>query len=150
MPGGTSSERGSIRSTNGAVHVVGVAHEPVRVGLLVALELAGDRGDRAQPLHVRHPVPAGDDQPHRETVLRQQRRAVHLVGEQDVFAERLVDAEAPLVVVLDLALDAAVETGEDEVARRFGDPASSRIGASGVPVHSAVPTASRTHGWLGL
>ncbi len=29
-----------------------------------------------------------------------------------------------------------------------GTPASCRSGANGVPVHSAVPTASRSHGWL--
>ena len=105
MPGGARQRARQHPLDRRAFFVVGVAHDPVRAGLLVALELVLDRGDRAEPLHVGHPVPAGHDQPHREAVLRKERRAVHLVREQDVVAERLGDAEAARVVVLAAALD---------------------------------------------
>ena len=58
---------------------------------------------------MRHAVPAGDDQAKREAVLRRERPAVDLVGEHDLVAQRLVELQAACVVVLDLALDAAVE-----------------------------------------
>ncbi len=83
-------------------------------------------------------------------MLRQQRRAVHLVGEQDVLAERLVEPEAPRVVVLDLALDAAVEAGEDEVAggfresRLLEDRSERRSGPLGRPDGFAHPRLARS------
>ena len=55
------------------------------------------------------PYQPGTTQPQREAVLRRQRRAVHLVGEQHLVAQRLVERQAALVVLLDAALDAAVE-----------------------------------------
>ena len=42
-------------------------------------------------------------------MLRRERRAVHLVGEQDVVAQRLREREAALVELRLAALDAAVE-----------------------------------------
>ena len=108
MPGGTSSERGSIR-------VTGVPGRPRTARRRYASACCQPRngsstdGDRAQPLHVRHPVPAGHDQAQRIAVLRRQRLAVHRVGEQHLVAQRIVEREAALVDMLDAALDAAVE-----------------------------------------
>ena len=102
--------------------VVLVAAEPVRVRLLVAGEGLCDDGDPGQPLHVRHPVPAGHDQPEREAVLGEERRAVHLVGEQHVVAERLFEGKAALEDLLLAALVAAVEPGEDHLPRAIDRP----------------------------
>ena len=52
--------------------------------------------DLGQPLHRRHRVPAGDDQPQRVAVLDRQRVAVHGVGEQRLGAARVVDRQAAL------------------------------------------------------
>jgi hypothetical protein len=94
----------------------------VRDRLLPALERLVDDGDRLEPLDVRHPVPAGDDEAEREAVLWRQRLTVDLVREQHLVAERLGDGEAPLVRVLDLSLDAAVEAGEDDLRRVGREP----------------------------
>ena len=48
-------------------------------------------------------------------MLREQRPAVHPVGEEDVVAERLVERKAALVLLLLAALDAAVEPAEDHL-----------------------------------
>ena len=48
-------------------------------------------------------------------MLRRQRLAVHLVGEQDVRHQRVVEAEASLVGLLLAALDPAVEAGEGDL-----------------------------------
>src|SRR4029078_4651054 len=77
--------------------------------LLPAGERVGHGGDRTQPLHVGHPVPAGDDQAEREAVLGRKRLPVDLVGEEDLVALRLGDWKAPLVGVLEVALDDAAE-----------------------------------------
>ena len=129
--------------------VVRVCLVAVGDGLLVALERLGDRRDPREPLDAGHAVPAGDEQAHRGAVLRLERPAVHLVGEQHLGAQRLGEREAALVVVLDAALHAVVGAGEHElgVRRPNARPAAS-TSRSGAPVHSAVPTASTSHGWL--
>ena len=48
-------------------------------------------------------------------MLRRERPAVHLVREHDILAKRLIDGEAPLVALLDSALDSAVEPGEEDL-----------------------------------
>ena len=48
-------------------------------------------------------------------MLGQERRAVHLVGEQDVVAERLLEREAALEVLRLAGLYPAVEPGEDDL-----------------------------------
>ena len=48
-------------------------------------------------------------------MLRRQRLAVHLVCEQHLFAQSILQREAPLVHMLDAALDTAVESGEDDL-----------------------------------
>ena len=65
--------------------------------------------DSLEPLDVGHAVPARDDEAQRIAVLRGERLAVDLVGEEHLRPERFVDREAPLVRVLDVALDASVE-----------------------------------------
>jgi hypothetical protein len=87
-------------------------------GLLVALEGAIDGIDRGEPLDVGHAVPAGHDQAKRRAVLGLERAAVHLVGEEDLRANPLLDREAALVVLLQVSLDPAVRTGEDQLHRR--------------------------------
>jgi hypothetical protein len=95
---------------------------PVLLHLLVALERLGEEGDPLEPLHVRHPVPAWDDQTQRKAVLRRERLAVDLVGEEHLRPARLVEREAPLVRVLDLALEPAVEAGEEHLDGAVLDP----------------------------
>src|ERR1051325_6687462 len=97
-----------------ALLVFGLPH-PVRLKLLVAGERLVDHLDLGQPLDAGHPVPAGDDEAQRETVLRRERLAVHLVGEQQVVAERFPEREAALVALLDVAVDAPVEAGEEHL-----------------------------------
>ena len=72
MPGGTISARGRIRVTGVPGSSSRLAQAVAR-RLLPAAERLVDRRDRAQPLDVRHPVPARHDQPQREAVLRRQR-----------------------------------------------------------------------------
>ena len=74
--------------------------------------------------------------------------AVHLVGEQDVVPQALRHRQAALVVLLDAAFDAVVGAGEDHLDRAVAHPGLPSTAASGVPVHSAVPTASTSQGWL--
>ncbi len=50
-------------------------------------------------------------------MLRRERHPVHLVGEHAAGVERLGERQAPLVPLLDPALHAAVEPGEDDVDR---------------------------------
>jgi hypothetical protein len=85
------------------------------VCLLVSGERLGDDRDPRQPLDLRHPVPAGDDQAEREAVLGEERAAVHPVGEEDVVAQRLPDRQAALVLLALPAFDAPVEPGEDDL-----------------------------------
>ena len=103
--------------------------QPVGDVLLPAAEGLVDDGDRPQPLDVRHPVPARDDEPERVAVLRRQRLAVDRPGEQHLVAQRLRDREAALVVLDDAALDAAVEPGEDDLERVLARPRLPRAAA---------------------
>ena len=132
---------GSPCSSSRLAHVVGDV-------LLPAGERLGHGGDRAQPLHVRHPVPAGDDQPERKAVLRRKRLPVDLVGEEDLVALRLGDREAPLVGVLDVALDAAVEPAEDDLLRLRGEAGllEERRERRARPLGRA--DGAPSHGWL--
>ena len=97
--------------------IVGVLLELVGRRLLVAHERSVDDLDRTQPLDARHAVPARNEEPERETVLRLQRPAVHLVGQQDLGPAGVDDREAALVVLLDVALQAVIEAGEHHLAR---------------------------------
>src|SRR6185312_17497284 len=65
--------------------------------------------------------PAGDDQAERKAVLGRKRLPIDLVGEKDLVALRLGDRKAPLVGVLEVALDAAVEAAEDDLLRLGGE-----------------------------
>ena len=80
-------------------------------------------------------------------VLRRKRHAVDLVRQERVAGEHLVEREAALVGLLLPALDAAVEPGEEHIAR----PSARRPPRAGPrrgPRQRAVPTASSSHGWL--
>ena len=54
-------------------------------------------------------------------MLRRERHAVDLVREERVAGEHLGERDAARVVLLLLALDAAVEAGEEDVGRAVGD-----------------------------
>ena len=54
-------------------------------------------------------------------MLRRERRAVHLVREQHLGAMRVHQREAALVRLLDAALQAVVEAGEDDLDGVVGD-----------------------------
>ena len=66
IPGGTISERGTIRDDRLA-RLVGRLPQAIAARLLVALEGPVEHRDPLQPLDARHPVPAGHDQPQRES-----------------------------------------------------------------------------------
>src|SRR4029078_6892122 len=90
---------------------------------LFALDRLLAAADLREPLDVGHAVPAGHDQPEREAVLRRQRSAVHLVGDEAPPAHGLGDGEAGLAALLELALPPAVEAREHDV-----DPVAGRTG----------------------
>jgi len=92
--------------------IVGVLSDPIGSGVLIPAERGVENRDPSEPLHLGHAVPAGHQQAQRGTVLRRERLAVHGVHEQHVVAERLVERQAALVVLLDPALDAVVSTSE--------------------------------------
>jgi hypothetical protein len=104
-PGGNHQRAGPHAGDRLAAPAVGVV-QPIGDGVLVALEALLDERDRGQALHVLHPVPAGDHEPQRIPVLRRQRRAVHLPGEQAAAGVR--ERQRALVVLGDPALHAAV------------------------------------------
>src|SRR5258708_13435394 len=62
-----------------------------------------------------HPIPAGDDEPDREAMLRGQRLPVHGVREKDFVPATFCNREASLVLLLDIALDASIESCEHNV-----------------------------------
>src|SRR5260370_26497033 len=80
--------------------------------LLITGESLTEYGDRAKPLDLGHPIPAGDDEPDRETMLRGQWLPVHGVREQDFIPATFGNRKASLVLLLDIALDASIESGE--------------------------------------
>src|SRR5205807_9811415 len=103
-------------------HRLGIVAQAIAAFVLVPTEWLGDDGDASQPLDIGHAIPAGNDQPQRKAVLRRQRMTVDGVGEEDVLIERVGDTQVALVVLLDAALDAVVETGEDDLLRSLERP----------------------------
>ena len=101
--------------------VLGGTH-PIAAHVLITLERLGEDRDPPQPLHVGHAVPPRHDQAQGRAVLWQKGGAVHLVREQDVVAERIGEREGTFVVLLHLALDAVVGTGEGDLDRARPDP----------------------------
>ena len=82
-------------------------------------------------------------------MLRRKRLAVDLVREERVAVEKLVDRQAPLVRLLLLAVDAAIEAGEERFDRAIPDTRLLEQRARPLtPRQRAVPTASRSQGWL--
>ncbi len=114
----SGSARGSDRSARRDRR-----HGPAtgRRGVLVPVERLVEHPDPRQPLHRRHPVPAGDHETQREPVLRRQRRPVHRMREEDLVATGITDRKATLVVLLQPAFDPAVEAAEHDVDRVVED-----------------------------
>ena len=129
--------------------------------------------DARQPLDVGHPVPARGDQAQREAVLGGQRRAVHVVAEQVVAVQRVLDRHAAGELLGDGQVERAGAVGDAACpcarARRSPscrgsspaasrprrrrprwpssqEPARSSSGASGVPAQRALPTAPMRKG----
>ena len=73
---------------------------------------------------------------------------VDLVGEEHLVTLGLGDREASFVGVLEVALDAAVEPAEDDLLRLRGETGLLEERREWRAVHSAVPTAPWSHGWL--
>ena len=84
--------------------------------LLIANKPVIKHRDRAKPLDMGHPIPAGHDEPDRETMLRRQWLPVHCVREQDFVATAFRERQASLVLLLDIALDASIESCEHHIA----------------------------------
>ena len=63
-------------------------------------------------------------------------------------SRRLLEAEPPRVVLLHAALEPVVDPGEPTSTARPVGAARPRRSRSGTPVHSAVPTAPFSQGWL--
>jgi hypothetical protein len=114
-------QRADDHAVDRSARVVGRLAEAVAARVLIAGERLGQHRDAREPLDVGHPVPAGDDEPQRVAVLRRQRPAVQGVGEQHLVAHRLGERKRALVVLLHVALDTAVEPGEDDLHRVVGD-----------------------------
>src|SRR5690606_41612766 len=75
--------------------------------------------DLLEPFHVRDAVPAGNDQADGRAVVEVGGRAVHLVGDEHLGTQRVVDVHASREVLLDLnvsdLLDALVRTVENDL-----------------------------------
>ena len=83
--------------------------------------------DVVQPFHVGHAVPAGDDQAKWGAVKTWQRLTIHLVGNHDFGAHRIVDVHASTKCLLDIdisnvlvALVGAVKHDFDAVVLQTG------------------------------
>src|SRR3989449_1888869 len=63
--------------------------------LVVTAKRLRESLDALEPFHAGHPVPAWDDQQNRRSVLRRNRPAVHLEGEEGVRVPRLREREGP-------------------------------------------------------
>jgi hypothetical protein len=87
--------------------------------LLLAVERSREHLDPVQPLDARHAVPARHHQAQRRAVLRQERRAVHCVGEQHLITHCIRQLEAARIAVLDAAVKTAVRAVKDDLLRRW-------------------------------
>src|SRR5260370_10991707 len=83
--------------------------------LLITGESLTEYGDRAKPLDLGHPIPAGDDEPDRETMLGGQWLPIHGVREQDFVPATFCNRQASLVLLLDTALAASIEPGQRHI-----------------------------------
>src|SRR5215813_5674820 len=119
---GRNQERARTDSLDGLAAIFSIALVSVRDRLLITLEPLRQRLDPNQPLDVRHPVPAGNEQPQRGAVLRLERATVHLVGEENLRALRIVEAETARVIVLAPLLDPVIGPDEDDLHGTRLDP----------------------------
>src|SRR5439155_17437566 len=74
-----------------------LAVDHVAVLLEESRERRIEKRDALEPLHRRHPVPAGHDQTKWPAVLRWDRLTLHEVCDEHVVAKRVVDRQRPLV-----------------------------------------------------
>src|SRR5664279_1438595 len=65
--------------------------EPVCRGVLISLEGAVENDDATEPLHVGHAVPTRSDEAHGSAMLRRKWLPVHLIGEEQVTVEGVLD-----------------------------------------------------------
>jgi hypothetical protein len=117
---GRDDQRARLHARQWLAFVVLGLPQAVALHVLETGERLRQHLDLGDPLHVRHPVPTRNDQPERVAVLRRQRRAVHLVREQNLVAKRLLERERTLERLLLPALDPAVETGEEHLDSTVG------------------------------
>src|SRR5256885_2330479 len=74
-----------------------LAVDHVAVLLEESRERRIEKRDALEPLHRRHPVPAGHDQPKWPPVLGWDRLALHQVCNNNIVAEGVIDRQRPLV-----------------------------------------------------
>mmetsp|Transcript_12733 Transcript_12733/g.26448 ORF Transcript_12733/g.26448 Transcript_12733/m.26448 type:complete len:233 (+) Transcript_12733:410-1108(+) len=101
--------------------VVGRAREGVGAHLMSPPAAGGDLDGR-EPLHRSHAVPAWNDDAHRRAVGRRQVFAVHLIAEQHVAKQSVVQGQGPLEVLHLAALDPLVGAGKDDLRRALRQP----------------------------
>ena len=118
---GRDHERAELDPGDRLAFLVLALAKAVPVTHLVPVVRRVEQRDAREPLHARHPVPPGNDEPEGEAVLRRKRHAVDLVRQKRVPGEHLGERDAACVVLLLVSLDAAVEPGEEDVARAVGD-----------------------------
>src|SRR5438093_10983643 len=117
-----------------------IVHVPAE--LVVTAKRLRESFDALEPFHAGHPVPAWDDQPNRRSVLRGNRPAVHLEGEEGVRVPRLREREGPRErnLVRDLRWPSSIRAdGED-----FNHLRSQASGLQDGPQGNARP-AGRAH-----
>ena len=117
-------------------------------------EAAHERGvphlDAVEPFDVGNPIPAGSNQAQGKAIGLGQGGAVHLVRQDVVAAHGVSKRHAAGEVLPHLdsphLLLAGIGAKEDHLLALPRTWASSRIGASGVPAHRALPTAEVNQG----
>src|SRR5437870_3761351 len=110
---GRNHQRAREHPGDGLTELIPGARDVIGGLLLVPAEWARHDRDRPEPLHVGHAVPPRHHEPQWKAVLRRERLAVDRIGEEDLVAHGLRQAEAPLVVLLDATLHTAIQAGED-------------------------------------
>ena len=76
---------------------IGPVHGHVPFHLVKALELMVQHMDSHQPLDGGHAIPTGHEKPQRMTVNGRKRLTVHLVGQESIWVQGLVEGQAALV-----------------------------------------------------
>ena len=144
IPGGIISARTRIRDELTGLILFGP--QPVRLSLLIPVERSVQDREPRESLHAGHAVPPRHDQPEGKPCCGA-RTSCSSRTRGRPRPERLLDRQAARSLFS--ALDATIEPQKKDPGRLPpSTTASARTDATETPCHRAVPTASRTQGWL--